>query len=71
MSKQTDAEHIQAIVSGLSRLGCSNHSCYFSPPKGVGTNGGCSCLSDLPSSLRVALIRLWIAHGQRGDSNGN
>ena len=27
--------------------GCSNHGCFISPPKGMGTNGICHCLDPL------------------------
>lgn len=43
-------KHIQEILDALSGLGCCNHSCYFNPPKGMGTTGPCSCLD---------LLRLW------------
>jgi len=52
----TDSEHIARILDGLSELGCGNHSCYFNPPQGVGTTGGCDCLNGLPFPLRKALI---------------
>ncbi len=40
----TDSEHITRILDGLSELGCGNHSCWFNPPRGIGTTGGCDCL---------------------------
>lgn len=51
---------IAEILEGLSELKCSNHACYFNPPRGMGTNGGCSCLSELPTKLRVALVKTWV-----------
>ena len=36
--------------------GCSNHGCEFDPPKGMGTNGGCSCLKHIQPTLeRIAV----------------
>lgn len=55
-----DSEHIARILDGLSKLGCSNLSCWFNPPQGVGTTGGCDCLKGLPFQLRQALIGLWL-----------
>ena len=32
--------------------GCGDNSCMFGPPGGMGTNGGCRCLKDLPGGDR-------------------
>lgn len=36
--------------------GCGN-SCIFGPPPGMGTNGGCGCLRDLPMSERIRISK--------------
>jgi|LSQX01.3.fsa_nt_gb hypothetical protein len=60
LERAIEAESIIAeIVGGLAQLSCTNHSCHFNPPKGMGTNGGCSCLSGLPPKLRLALTLAW------------
>lgn len=65
----TDSEHITRILDGLSELGCGNHSCWFNPPRGIGTTGGCDCLNGLPFRLRKALIGLWMDRGRRQDAD--
>lgn len=65
----TDSEHIARILSELSELGCGNHSCWFNPPRGIGTTGGCDCLNGLPFRLRKALIGLWMDRGRRQDAD--
>lgn len=35
--------------------GCTNHNCYIDPPKGMGTNGMCSCLKPLGKENELAL----------------
>lgn len=35
--------------------GCSNHDCWISPPKGMGTNGLCHCLDELPQVDRMVV----------------
>jgi hypothetical protein len=47
------ADHLPSkkLVDGV--IGCSDHGCVFGHPGGMGTNGGCHCLSDLrPPDLR-------------------
>lgn len=36
-------------------LGCGSHSCRIEKPKGMGTNGPCGCLRDLPTAHRIRL----------------
>ena len=46
-------------------LGCTDHGCPFREPRGgMGTNGGCHCLDDIPRQLRFDL-RQWTA-GRQG-----
>jgi hypothetical protein len=55
------ADALKPFMLNISKLGCSNHSCYFNPPgKGfMGTNGSCSCLNSVrPWKLRQAIINL-------------
>lgn len=33
-------------------LGCGNHSCVLEQPRGMGTNGPCQCLKELPLEKR-------------------
>lgn len=35
---------LDEITERLRRLGCSDHGCVVSKPKGMGTNGGCRCI---------------------------
>ena len=54
-------EALSHFMLNISKLGCSNHSCYFNPPgKGfMGTNGSCSCLNSVrPWALKQAIINL-------------
>jgi hypothetical protein len=47
----TDHLPSKKLVDGV--IGCSDHGCVFGHPGGMGTNGGCHCLSDLrPPDLR-------------------
>jgi len=39
-------------------LGCGNHSCILEKTKGLGTNGGCSCLRDLRFKQRIRVEKL-------------
>ena len=39
-------------------LGCVNHSYILEKPKGLGTNGGCSCLRDLRFNQRIRVEKL-------------
>lgn len=34
-------------------LGCGSNSCYFDKPRGIGNNGGCTCLKELPIEKRI------------------
>jgi len=36
-------------------IGCSSHNCILEKPKGIGTNGGCSCLRDIPTNKRLKI----------------
>jgi len=44
-------------------VGCQDHGCLFSPPQGLGTNGGCQCLwkQQLKPGLAKALGALFRA----------
>lgn len=38
--------------------GCGDHSCWFAPPEGIGTNGGCHCVEPhMTSGERLVLQR--------------
>ena len=39
----TDQAKLDEITERLRQLGCKDHGCVVSKPKGVGTNGGCRC----------------------------
>ena len=45
----------------ISEKGCGNHSCFINPPKGQGTNGGCSCFRDVPSKDRIEVTKVVVA----------
>jgi len=54
---------LDEITERLRRLGCSDHGCVVSKPKGMGTNGGCKCLPwesspDGRGRIREALVLL-------------
>jgi hypothetical protein len=34
---------------------CGDNSCMFGAPGGMGTNGGCRCLEDVPRERRMAV----------------
>jgi hypothetical protein len=34
---------------------CGDNSCMFGAPGGMGTNGGCRCLEDVPRERRMAI----------------
>jgi hypothetical protein len=43
-------------LNDTAQHGCGNHGCKINPPKGQGTNGGCSCT---PYNFSESL--LWLA----------
>lgn len=50
---------LAAFESEIMKLSCSNHCCLFNPPKGMGTNAGCSCLNTIRNfPLRAAIGNL-------------
>ena len=34
-------------------LTCGDNSCHLDKPEGMGTNGGCRCLKDLPTAQKL------------------
>jgi hypothetical protein len=71
----TDQLPSKKMVDGV--IGCSDHSCVFGHPGGMGTNGGCHCLTDIrPPELRrrvsknVQLLRAEIERLQQCHREG-
>jgi hypothetical protein len=59
MKKEIEELFIKGIAK-LKNYDCGDHSCYFAKDKsGMRTNGGCRCLSNLPSQLRLAIISIY------------
>lgn len=48
------------------RYGCSDHYCKLVPdkPKGMGTNGGCRCLRELPNTLFAVAAAIEMESGK-------
>lgn len=46
-------------------LGCGDHSCLFKKPVGVGTNGGCRCLSELPDRKKRRELEQYVVRLQK------
>lgn len=54
------------MTAGEDDLDCGDNSCVFAARKGgMRTNGGCRCLSDLPSAFRRQLTRHILAQRAR------
>ncbi len=54
-----DREQREQILQQLRELGCSDHGCLIRPPGGMGTNGGCHCLTDIQDpDTRVHIRRV-------------
>lgn len=54
------------MTAGEDDLDCGDNSCVFAARKGgMRTNGGCRCLSDLPSAFRRQLTRHILAQRDR------
>lgn len=51
MSK--DREEVQR-----SNYGCGDNSCIFGSPGGMGTNGGCRCLAEMPRHALTDRLRV-------------
>lgn len=51
-----------AFYDALSGMGCTNHSCQFTPPSqgSMGTNGSCNCLDHIrPFGKSNAVLRCY------------
>jgi hypothetical protein len=51
-------EELQKRINSLhhwATVGCGNHGCQIMPPKGMGTNAGCSCT---PHAFSEVLLNL-------------
>lgn len=59
MSEQTS----EAREHGVRDYGCSDHGCVFGPRGGMGTNGGCQCLSEV--ARRSVSAKLMVERGIR------
>lgn len=50
---------LDAAVKVRSVMGCAGRGCFFRPPDGIATNGGCRCLQSLSSRQGFFLRQLY------------
>jgi len=51
---------IDELIKSLMEMDCGDSSCWFAQKKtGMRTNGGCRCLSGLPSHVKHHIVLLW------------
>ena len=50
---------IDELIESLMEMDCGDSSCWFAQKKtGMRTNGGCRCLSGLPSHVKHHILLL-------------